>query len=117
MLQKFLHNIKQYKDIPVDKLKKLSFSVYIIDKNWNYLFVNDFVPLNLGLNENLEGKNMWQRFPALLADEAFIKLKLNSEAGISSKITLTSPLTSQRINIVSYILDDCFVFYSVILPR
>ena len=39
---------KKFSEIPLDKLDTFKFSVYIIDFNWNYLFVNDFAKNNLG---------------------------------------------------------------------
>src|SRR5688572_21089610 len=35
-----IKSYKRYKDIPLDFLNKLPFSVYLIDYNWNYLFLN-----------------------------------------------------------------------------
>ena len=110
-------NYTRFSELPLEKLDALSFSVYIIDFDWNYLFVNKFVEKNLGhRGENLVGKNMWEVFPELAADATFQQLKRNTEKRVVTNLTVVSPLTSHRINVVSYPLEDCFYFASSILP-
>ena len=108
---------KKFSDIPLDRLHTFKFSVYIIDFNWNYLFVNDFAKNNLGARGNdLVGKNMWDVFKELQTDPGFTLLKKNSENGIVSNMIVTSPVTRQRLNITGFPLEDCYYFTSSILP-
>lgn len=53
---------------------------------------------------------MWNRFAALGTDVAFTQMKLNIEKGINVNFVTTSPLTSKRLNIKGYVLNDCDVF-------
>jgi hypothetical protein len=108
---------KKFSELPFEKFNTLKFSVYIIDFNWNYLFVNDFVKQNLGDRaSNLIGKNMWEEFKVLAADPSFQLLKKNTERGVSSNIIVTSPIDGKRLNITGYSLQDCYYFSSSILP-
>ncbi|HEX6224737.1 MAG TPA: hypothetical protein VFZ52_10015 [Chryseolinea sp.] len=108
---------KKFSDLPLDRLNTVKFSVYIIDFNWNYLFVNDFAKNNLrDRGTNLVGMNMWDVFHELRTDPGFNLLKKNSEKGITSNIILTSPVTGQRLNITGFPLEDCYYFTSSILP-
>lgn len=104
-------------ELPYDKFENVKFSVYVLDTEWNYLYVNDFVKQNLGTKgENLKGKNMWTQFPQLETDANFSMIKENTEKGTSTNTIITSPITGQRINVVGYPLTDCFFFFSSILP-
>jgi hypothetical protein len=107
----------RFDELPLTRLKELNFSIYILDFNWNYMFVNEFVKKNLGSRaENLVGKNMWTVFPELAADPSFQQMKRNAEKRVLTNVTVISPINSQRINIIGYPLDDCFYFSSSILP-
>lgn len=107
----------RFEELPLTRFNELNFSIYIIDFEWNYMFVNDFVKKNLGARaENLIGKNMWEAFPELAADPSFQQMKRNTEKRVVTNLTVISPVNSQRINIVGYPLEDCFYFSSSILP-
>ena len=107
-----------FADLPLEHFNSLKFSVYILDYEWNYLFVNDFVKQNLDkTSEEFIGKNMWDLFAELSADPSFMQLKNNTEKGLVSNFITISPLTSQRLNIMGYPLVDCFFFTSSILPK
>lgn len=108
---------KKFSELPFERFNTLKFSIYILDFNWNYLFVNDFVKKNLGERAvDLVGKNMWEQFKELATDASFNLLKKNTERGIVSNIIVNSPVTGQRLNIAGYPLDDCYYFSSSILP-
>jgi hypothetical protein len=108
---------KKFSNLPLDRLNTLKFSVYIIDFDWNYLFVNDFAKNNLGdRGQDLVGKNMWEVFSELQKDPGFNLLKKNAENGITSNMIVTSPVTRQRLNITGFPLEDCYYFTSSILP-
>jgi len=104
--------------LPLDYFNQLKLSVYVLDHEWNYLFVNDFVTQNLNKpHDYFIGKNMWQVFPELAADPSFIQLKQNSEKGIVSNFITISPLNLKRLNIVSQPMKDCYFFTATILPK
>jgi hypothetical protein len=108
---------KKFSELPLDKFNTLKFSVYIIDFNWNYLFVNEFAKNHLGERGiDLIGKNMWEQFKELQADPSFKELKKNTENGITTNITLTSPVHGKRQNVTGYALEDCYYFSTSILP-
>jgi hypothetical protein len=118
VMHKFpISEYKKFSEIPLEKLNTFKFSVYIIDFNWNYLFVNEFAINNLQKRgRDLIGKNMWEVFSELQADPGFSLLKKNSEKGITSNMIVTSPVTRQRLNITGFPLEDCYYFTSSILP-
>ena len=109
---------QEFSQLPLEEFNTFKFSVYIIDLDWNYIFVNDFVKKNLGERaETLVGKNMWQEFKELVNDPSFILLRKNTEKGLVTNIVTTSPINSQRLNIIGRPLKDCYFFASSILPK
>src|SRR5687768_14449416 len=96
-------NYKKFIELPLDQFQKLKFLVYIIDFNWNYLFVNDAVKSNLGKRgNNLVGKNMWEEFEELAADPAFNQLRKKMEQGLTVNMETISPINGKRLNITGY---------------
>jgi len=111
------NSYSKFSDLPLEQFNTLKFSVYALDFNWNYLFVNDFVKKNLGERAaNLMGKNMWEVFEELAIDPSFALMKKNAEKGLKVNLITTSPINSQRLNIVGHTLEDCWLFTSSILP-
>jgi hypothetical protein len=107
----------KFDELPQDKFNTFKFSVYIIDFNWNYLFVNDFVKSSLGVRgSELKGKNMWTEFKELASHPSFLLLKSNTERGVASNMIVTSPITGKRLNITGYRLSDCYYFSASVLP-
>ena len=95
-----------------------TFSIYILDFDWNYLFVNAFACKNLKLQaKDIIGRNMWSTFDAYNQDPHFLRLKAVTEKKVVSQITTVSPVTGQRISITSYPLTDCYYFAVSILPN
>src|SRR5688572_24093140 len=106
-----LSSFKTFSELPLEEFNRCKYSVYIIDFDWNYLFVNNFVQENLGdRGVGLPGKNMWTTFPQLKQDPIFAKLRNNMDKRIETNLITTSPLTFQRLNIIGYPLEDCFYF-------
>lgn len=106
-----------FAELPLETFNGFNYGVYVLDKNWNYLFVNDFVVSNLGeRGHDLMGKNMWSNFKELAANPDFMKMKENSERGDSSNFITVSPLTRQRMNISGQPLKDCYYFSASVLP-
>jgi hypothetical protein len=109
---------KYFTDLPFERFNSAKFSIYVLDKKWNYLFINEFVKENLGKrSEGLIGRNMWQVFPELSSDSAFMTLRSNTERNLITNLITTSPITSQRLNITGQVLEDCYLFTSSILPK
>ena len=112
-----IYEYRLFKELPLDKFNSFKFSVYILDFNWNYLFVNDFVHSNLGPRaKDLIGKNMWKEFPELASDPTFISLHEKMDRRIASSFSTNSPINGQRLHITGYPLEDCFYFTSSVLP-
>lgn len=108
---------KAYADLSLGHLNSLHISVYVLTKDWNYIFVNDAVSKNIGQKPSeFIGRNLWTKFPELAMDAAFTQLKTNSEKGINTNIITTSPITGKRLNIKGFVLDDCYLFTSTMLP-
>jgi hypothetical protein len=108
---------KKFADLPWDRLNTLKFSVYILDFNWNYLFLNNFAKEYLSNRQtDLVGKNMWTVFPELASDPSFILLRSNTEKRITTNLIAVSPLNGKRLNITGYALEDCYYFSASILP-
>jgi hypothetical protein len=104
--------------LPLSDFDRARYSIYVIDKNWNYLFVNEFVRINLGERaQGIIGKNMWDTFPELRSDGQFSLLRTNTEHGRDSNLVTISPITGQRLNITGHPLMDCYIFTSSILPK
>lgn len=108
---------KRFGELPLDLFDTFNYSVYLIDFDWNYLFVNNFVKSNLGARgADLIGKNIWKEFKELASNPTFQQLKANMERRVTTNLITVSPLTSQRISITGYALEDCYYFTSSILP-
>lgn len=109
---------RRFRDLDLQHFDKQRFSVYIIDFQWQYLFVNEFVRENLGEKaDTLEGRNMWTAFPELAEDLSFTQMKTDVENGKTINFITTSPLTNKRLNITGYGLKDCYLFYASVLPN
>jgi hypothetical protein len=112
-----IYEFKTFAELPLDKFDTFKFSVYIIDFNWNYLFVNSFVRNNLGERANdLVGKNIWETFKELTTDSAFSQLREKMENKIPCNFETHSPINGKRLYITACPLEDCYYFTSSILP-
>lgn len=108
----------KFSELDVKELNKQKFSVYVIDPQWNYLFVNNYVKQNLeDRGADLVGKNMWHNFKELAMDPAFLRMKADIENGKKINFITNSPINNQRLNIIGYPLSDCYFFYASKLPR
>ena len=108
----------RFSDLNLHDFDDLKYSVYVLDLKWNYRYVNKFVKDNLGEKGNdLLGKTMWDVFPILNSDPSFNLIKHSSEKGIPVNTITISPINSQRLHIIGYPLNDCYLFFSSILPK
>lgn len=118
MLSVQITDYKTFSDLPLEQFNSLGYPIFIVDFDWNYLFVNDFVKSQVGDRAgNLAGKNMWTAFKPLATDPVFRRLRSNLDNRIITNIVVTSPLTFQLLNIVGYPLDDCFYFSMTPIPE
>ena len=107
----------RYVDLPLDKFKLMKYKIYILDLNWNYLFVNDVVLADLpNTNRDLIGLNMWTVFKELQKDPTFQQMKLDIENRKEVNVTTVSPLTRKRLRIFGWPLEDCYLFTVSTLP-
>lgn len=108
----------RFEDLKLEEFNSLKYAVYVINDQWNYLFVNDHAKRNLGeRGSDLIGKNMWTQFEELGSDPAFVRMRAEIEKGMPVNITTNSPINDQRLNIVGYPLQDCYFFYASQLPK
>ena len=110
-----LTRFSRFSELPFDTFELLDTSIYVLDFNWNYLFVNQFVYKNLKATESFVGKNMWETFPLLAIDPDFRLMKKNMEMNKATNIITISPLTGQRLSIIGYALEDCYFFSASIM--
>jgi hypothetical protein len=109
---------KKFEELPLEELNKLKFSIYIIDFNWNFLFLNEFVHKIHGKRvKNAIGRNLWDVFPELASNPLYQMMKKNIEKGIVVNQVTHSPVNGLRVNIVGYPLEDSYYFSSSILPN
>jgi hypothetical protein len=109
---------RRFSELPLEQFQLRGFSIYVLDFEWNYLFVNDFVKHNLGDRaQNIIGKNMWAFFPALRHDFFFSDFKRKMEKSGTFTGVSVSPLTGQRLRVTGHALEDCFYCTSSILPN
>lgn len=108
---------RRYADLPLDTFQRTKYKVYILDLNWNYLFVNGSVVMDLSsVAANLIGLNMWSAFPELQKDPTFQQMKTDIERGVQVSLTTTSPITRKRLRISGWPLEDCYLFTVNTLP-
>lgn len=112
-----INEYRKFEELPLDKLDALNFSIYVLDLDWNYLFMNGFARKTLGSrSDKLIGKNVWLEFPELAADAVIGELRRKLDKRIVVNVITVSPVNSHRINIVGYPLEDCLYCAASILP-
>lgn len=108
---------KYYREIPLAALNELSFSVYIVDYQWKYLFVNKESKKVFGeFAETLIGKSALDVFSDARFKLIFDKIKRGVEKKMSINETIYSPLRGKQIVIKGYPLEDCYYFATTVLP-
>ena len=108
----------RFSELPFDHFNTLKIAVYVVDLEWNYLFVNHFVSESLGERGlHLEGKNLWEQFPELASDPSYAQIKNEMESGKDIQLTTTSPIHNQKLSITGYVLHDCYIFSTVVIPK
>lgn len=112
-----LDKYRLYRELPLSELSTLPYSVYIVDYDWRYLFINDNAKKILGsLGEELIGRSALEVFKDPLFNDVFEKLTYNLEKKLPLDVTTYSPLRTSQTRIKGYPLNDCYVFCSVPMP-
>lgn len=111
-------NYQRFAQLPLQEFNRLNFSVYVLDFDWKYLFINQCAASRLEINPaELIGQNIWERFPQLMTDINFQKLRQNLENNIAVNFRTVSPLTLLRLNISGIRLEDCYYCTSSVIPN
>jgi hypothetical protein len=96
----------------LSELNKFNFSVYVIDYDWVYLFVNEYAQKRLG-NVSITGKHIqevWQEFPNFNFQPLYSLLKPSVDARQQILLKSTSPISQKPIEIKGIPLYDCYYF-------
>lgn len=113
-------SIKHYqcfRDIPLAALDKLNYSVYLVDYNWVYLFINKNARTVFGnLADTLIGRSAIDAFKDPMFDNIFAKLQRGVVERIALHESVHSPLRGQQIKIKGYPLLDCYFFSVTTFP-
>ena len=113
-------SIKDYQyfsEIPLEALDRLNYSVYLVDYNWVYLFINKNARTVFGdFADTLIGRSALDVFK----DPKFHNILAKLERGIVERIalheTIHSPLRGRQINVKGYPLLDCYLFSVTTFP-
>lgn len=108
---------KRYRELPFNTLDDLPFSVYIIDYDWVYLFLNRNSRNVFGeFADMLIGKSALEVFKDPKFLPIFEKIRNGVETKSACSADLYSPLRGKQIKITGYPLEDCYYFSTLILP-
>ena len=109
--------IDQYKrccDVPTDALDEQKFSIYLVDRSWNYTFVNSFALASWNkTRDELVGRNIFVGFEI---DREYRSFLTKVENGTPSSTVTKSPLSGKRVSVSGYPLEDGFYFAVSVLP-
>lgn len=109
-----ISSYKHYAELPLNELDSQRFAIYIIDFNWNYLFVNAFACQTLNKSkDDLVGKSP---FAGVELDPEYSLFLKKVEQGAVSNIITISPVTRKRVSVTGYPLEDCYYFAVSMLP-
>lgn len=110
-------NYRQYKDLPLDQLNELKFSVYILGYDGTCIFVNTHAVKELRkIKKELIGKNIWQEFEGISSNSSLLLIRKNMEKKVVTNIKLISPISLQQVYVTGYPLEDCYYFTSSTIP-
>lgn len=108
---------KFYQELPLAELNMVPYSVYVVDYEWRYLFLNDSAKKFLGpLAEELMGRSALEIFKDPMFREVFDRLSYNFNHKLPLDVAVYSPLRISQTRIKGYPLEDCYMFYSIPMP-
>ncbi len=106
-----------YRDVSLSGLNALPYSVYILDYEWRYMFVNDNAKKVLGvLAEEMIGRSALEISKSPVFNEVFEMLSYHLFKKLPLEVTTYSPLRVSQTRIKGYPLHDCYVLCSIPLP-
>lgn len=112
-----VRNHRYYREIPLDQVDELPHSVYIIDYNWVYLFVNKNCKRAFGsLGENLVGQNALEKFADPKFQAIFDEITYSVKNKLPLDKILFSPLRTSQVRLTGFPLEDCYYFSSIPIP-
>jgi hypothetical protein len=113
-----IYNYNRYSELPFGEFDIQKFAIYIVDKEWNYLFANKFVfDLHMLDRTDLIGNNVWEILQGQMQLDSQFKQFINTiKSGASSSVVTLSPMSNKRVSVIGYPLQDCFYFAVTILP-
>lgn len=112
-----IRHFTSFHQIPLDELDKLSHSIYIIDYNWKFLFVNQNCKDVFGqLGLALVGRSALTLFRDTQFKPIFDELAYSVNRRIAFQTVLYSPLRYKQVKVTGFPLDDCYFFSSIPLP-
>ncbi|MFD2163130.1 hypothetical protein ACFSJU_12060 [Paradesertivirga mongoliensis] len=118
-MQKFpIYNYSRYSDLPLDEFDSKNFAIYVVNKDWTYLFANQYVfdVHNLERNDII-GNNIWETLnEKMQIDSQFRTFIQNVKKGIPSHVVTVSAISNKRVSVVGYALLDAYYFAVTILP-
>lgn len=108
---------RRFEELPLEVVNNLPFSVYILDYNWVYLFINrntrDIFGEEVG---NLLGKSALEVFKDAKFKPIFDKIQHSLDNKTICNATIYSPLRGKQVTVKGFPLEDCYYFYTVVLP-
>lgn len=112
-----IDSIRNYSQLPLELLNRLSNSVYVVDYEWRYLFLNDNSKKAFGdIAETLIGKSAIDVFKGPQFQQVFDNLRDAVENKTPFSAVVYSPLRGKQVHIKGFPLEDCYFFSTSVLP-
>jgi hypothetical protein len=113
-----IRHYTKFREIPLDQLDLMNYSITIIDYNWTCLFVNANTKQTLGAKtEKVIGLKLLEAFTGLKFETYFEKLQYSVSRKIDCEVVQYSPLRDKNVRITGYALEDCYYFSLIPLPE
>jgi hypothetical protein len=114
----FEDQYENLESLPLDKFEVTKSSIFIIDYNWVYLFVNKYARERINGMEVI-GKSVqdiWKEYPHLNFKPIFEIINPGVMKRQRVVVKSKSPVTNKSIEIFGYPLADCYFFSVSELP-
>lgn len=112
-----IRNHQCYADLPLGILDELKYSIYVIDYDWIYLFINKNARDAFGrLADKLIGQSAIEIFSDSRFYSVFEKIRHSVATKIPLHTIVDSPLRGRQIVLKGYPLQDCYYFSAGVLP-
>jgi hypothetical protein len=108
---------KRFDQLPLSVLDELPFSVYIVDYNWVYRFINRSARQAFGaLADKLIGQNVFEVFRDKRFEQIFLGIKGDVDRRVAIHKIVESPLRGSQVILKGIPLEDCYYFTATIVP-